>query len=54
MLLAANSPDFRILINTEFIVEEIIRTLVASIGLVLVVPVTTYIASILVVKQKEN
>lgn len=52
MLLSANNPTFGILINTEFIVEEIIRTLVASIGLILVAPLTTYIASVLVVKQR--
>lgn len=54
MLLSANNPDFRILINTEFVVEEIARTLVASIGLILVVPLTTYIASTFVVKTKGN
>lgn len=50
MLLSANSPDFRILINEGFIVEEIVRTLVASIGLILVVPLTSFIASRMVVK----
>ncbi len=50
ILLSANSPDFRILINEGFIVEEIVRTLVASIGLILVVPLTSFIASKLVVK----
>jgi len=50
MLLSANSPDFRILINEGFIVEEIVRTLVASIGLILVVPLTSFIASRLIVK----
>ncbi|MHC1716894.1 MAG: YibE/F family protein [Candidatus Dojkabacteria bacterium] len=54
MLLSANSPDFRILINTEFVVEVIVRTLVASIGLILVVPLTTYIASHMVVKKSLN
>lgn len=50
MLLAANNPDFRVLINTGFIVEEIVRTLVASIGLILIVPLTSFIASRMVVK----
>lgn len=53
ILLAANNPNFRILINTEFLVEEIVRTLVASICLILVVPVTTYISSIVLVKMKN-
>jgi len=50
MLLSANNPDFRILINTGFIVEEIVRTLVASIGLVLIVPLTSFLASKIIVK----
>ena len=50
MLLSANSPDLRILLNTGFVVEEIVRTLVASIGLILIVPLTSFISSIIVVK----
>jgi uncharacterized membrane protein len=50
MLLSANSPDLRILLNTGFVVEEIVRTLVASIGLILIVPLTSFISSIVVVK----
>lgn len=34
------------IINYEFIAEEIVRTLVGSIGLVLAVPVTTYLAAL--------
>jgi uncharacterized membrane protein len=50
MLLSLNNPNFRILINTGFIVEEIARALVASIGLILVVPLTSFIASRIIVK----
>lgn len=50
MLLSANNPNFRILINTGFVIEEIVRTLVASIGLILVVPLTSFIASRIIVK----
>jgi uncharacterized membrane protein len=50
MLLSLNNPNFRILINTGFIVEEITRALVASIGLILVVPLTSFIASRIIVK----
>jgi uncharacterized membrane protein len=50
MLLSANNPNFRILINTGFVVEEITRTLVASIGLILIVPLTSFIASRIIVK----
>jgi len=50
MLLSANSPDLRILLNTGFVIEEIVRTLVASIGLILVVPLASFISSIVIVK----
>ena len=35
------------IINNEIVAEEIVRTLVASIGLILAVPITTFIASYL-------
>ena len=41
-------------INSEIIATEIIRTLVGSIGLVLVVPVTTYFAALLLKKKGSN
>lgn len=50
MLLSANNPDFRILINEGFVVEEIVRTLVASIGIILLVPLTSFLASRIIVK----
>lgn len=40
-----NSHPFIEIINYEFIAEEIIRTLVGSIGLVLAVPISTFIAA---------
>ena len=50
MLLSVSSPDFRVLINTGFVVEEIVRTLVASIGLILVVPLCAFLASRIIVR----
>ncbi len=48
LLLFINNPrPFSQIINYEFIAEEIIRTLVASIGLILAVPITTFIAAVL-------
>ena len=46
LLFIGNPLPFSEVINTEIIAEEIIKTLVASIGLVLAVPITTYIAAI--------
>jgi len=45
LLFVDNSQPFAELINCEMIAEEVIRTLVGSIGLVLAVPLTTFLAS---------
>jgi uncharacterized membrane protein len=41
-----NPHPFSEIINYEFLAEEIIRTLVGSIGLVLAVPITTLLAAL--------
>jgi uncharacterized membrane protein len=49
LLLFINSPrPFSEIINYEFIADEIVRTLVGSIGLISAVPITTLIAAIIV------
>jgi len=46
LLMFVNNPHpMSEIINYELIAEEIIRTLVGSIGLVLAVPITTYLAA---------
>lgn len=46
LLIFTNNPHpFSEIINYELIAEEIIRTLVGSIGLILAVPITTFIAA---------
>ncbi len=46
LLIFTNNPHpFSEIINYELIAEEIIRTLVGSIGLILAVPITTMIAA---------
>jgi uncharacterized membrane protein len=53
LLLFINNPHpFLEIINYEIIADEIIRTLVGSIGLVLAVPITTLIASKLALRNK--
>lgn len=53
LLLFINNPHpFNEVINYEIIAEEIIRTLVGSIGLVLAVPITTFIASFSISRAK--
>jgi uncharacterized membrane protein len=55
LLLFVNNPyPFSQVINYEIIADEIVRTLVGSIGLVLAVPVTTLIAASLAVRKKAK
>jgi len=51
LLFIDNPHPFSEVINYEIIADEIVRTLVGSIGLILAVPITTFIAS-LVAEQK--
>lgn len=47
LLLFINNPHpFAEIINYEIIADEVVRTLVGSIGLILAVPITTFIASL--------
>jgi len=49
LLLFINNPHpFSEIVNYEIIADEIVRTLVGSIGLILAVPITTFIASFMV------
>ena len=55
LLLFVNNPHpFAEIINYEFIAEEIIRTLVASIGLIISVPLTTVLATFLFLKKAKH
>lgn len=55
MLIFVNNPHpFSEIINYEFIAEEIIRTLVGSIGLVVAVPITTLLAAIVFGNKKSS
>lgn len=51
LLFSLNSGDFALLANMSMVSEEIVRTLVGSIGLFLAVPITTFLASLLVLNQ---
>jgi len=54
LLIFVNNPHpFSEIINYEFLAEEIIRTLIGSIGLVLAVPITTLIAVNLIKRRKK-
>lgn len=54
LLLFMNNPKpFSLVINTEIIADEIVRTLVGSICLILAVPFSTYFASLFFTKDKR-
>ncbi len=53
LLFLDNSKTFNEIINYEMVAEEIVKTLVGSIGLMLAVPITTFLACF-VVGGKEN
>jgi len=53
LLFSLRSVDFRLAINLEFIAEEIVRTLVGSLGLFAAVPITTALAALIAVKYRD-
>jgi len=46
LLLFILNPDLNQILNYELVAEEVVRTLVGSIGLVLAVPITTFLATV--------
>ena len=51
LVFTLGNGSFRYLLNTEILAEEIVRTLVGSIGLVAAVPISTLLASLIIVYQ---
>jgi hypothetical protein len=54
LLLFSNTNNIELTLNREIFAVEIIRILIGSIGLILAVPITTIIATFMLVKEKEN
>jgi uncharacterized membrane protein len=54
LLFLQNTGAVADVINYEMVAEEIVRTLVASIGLILAVPITTSLACLLCVTEGPN
>lgn len=53
LLFSLGNVDFILAINLEFIAEEIVRTLVGSLGLFAAVPITTGLASLIAIKYRD-
>ncbi len=53
LLFSFNNVDYGMAVNLEFIAEEIVRTLVGSLGLFAAVPITTALASMIATKYRD-
>lgn len=53
LLFSFRNVDYGLTINLEFIAEEIVRTMVGSLGLFAAVPITTALASLIAIKYRE-
>jgi len=53
LLFSFRNVDYGMAINLEFIAEEIVRTMVGSLGLFAAVPITTALASLIAIKYRE-
>ncbi len=54
LLTLQKSQPIWVLINSEFLAEELIRSLIGSMALILAVPIATYLAAYLFAKSSEN
>lgn len=54
VLYAVSTPELFKLFNSEFVATEIIRTVLVSLGLVIAVPVSTYISAVLIHRNHEK
>ncbi len=53
LLFSFRNVDYGLAINLEFIAEEVVRTMVGSLGLFAAVPITTALASLIAIKYRE-
>jgi uncharacterized membrane protein len=53
LLFSLSGEQYSYLINFEFVTEEIVRTLVGSLGLIAAVPITTFLSSLLAVRHSR-
>lgn len=53
LLLFSNSTNLELIINREIFATEIVRILIGSISLIIAVPITTFIATLLLIKKDE-
>jgi uncharacterized membrane protein len=54
LIFTVGNGNFTYFINSELLSEEIVRTLVGSLGLAAAVPISTIVATFLIVNQKRR
>lgn len=54
LMFTLGNGNYGFFINSELLSEEIVRTLVGSLGLVAAVPISTLVATLLIVNQKDQ
>ncbi len=54
IFLSDTSPPFWVILNSEFLAEEVVRTLIGSIALILAVPISTFLAAYFLSRQKVD
>ncbi|MCL2383348.1 MAG: YibE/F family protein [Oscillospiraceae bacterium] len=54
LLFMANNTEFSHIINIEMMTEEVIKGVTGSIGLITVIPITSYISALLYCSEKES
>ncbi len=54
LLYYTSHVDFQMMLNQEIFATEIIRIMIGSIGLVLAVPITTFISTVMLLRKKEE
>jgi uncharacterized membrane protein len=53
LMFTLGQGSYGYLLNSEFIAEEVVRTLVGSLGLIAAVPISTVIATTLIINQNS-
>ena len=53
LLFSFRNVDYGLAINLEFIAEELVRTMVGSLGLFIAVPITTSLSAIIAIKYRD-
>jgi uncharacterized membrane protein len=53
LLFSFGNVNYGLAINLEYIAEEIVRTIVGSLGLFAAVPITTALAALVAVKYRD-